>query len=235
MKKSVITKTLAVVLILSFMILMSGCGVFEKHGYTYKYVVEDALDKISVDNLGDIRSDGDFNKCNPKNMLKYEGYYRGLDFVTLVFDDSSPVGLRNVELFITNKVWLQQFLEGILYRRENGKKYVEFKFSTIIHSADNQMDTAKYSRGFRLPTKEAEEMSYYSITISPLPSMAFSDLKYDAFVAEYKQKEVIQQSGYGLTWNDYKYDVVHQYYFADSDKWETVKEKDCMTNLAPDL
>ncbi|MCR5328249.1 MAG: hypothetical protein K6E12_05330 [Saccharofermentans sp.] len=230
---SVITKTLAVVQILSFILLMSGCGVFEKRGYTYKYVVEDALDKISVDDLGDIRTDGDFNKCNPKNMLKYEGYYRGLDYVTLVFDDSSPVGLQNVELFITNKVWLQQFLEGILYRRENGKKYVGFKFTTIFHSANDQMDTAKYSREFRLPTKESEVMSYYEIRI--LPFRGFSDVDYDACVAEFKQKKVIQQSGYGFNWEDYKYDVVYQYYFADSDKWETVKEKDCMTNWAPDL
>lgn len=63
-----------------------------------------------------MNNSGEFNECNPKNMLKFEGFYRGLDFVTLVFDVSSPVGLRNVELFITNKVWLQQFLEGILYR-----------------------------------------------------------------------------------------------------------------------
>ena len=43
------------------------------------------------------------------------------------------------------------------------------------------------------------------------------------------------QSGYGYNWTDYKYDIELQYYFADSDKWETVTKKDMVTDYAPCL
>lgn len=229
--KKVIVKTIALVLILSSILLMPGCGSFEKYKYTYKYVVEEKSDEISVDDLGDIHTDGDFNKCNRNNMLKYEGFYSGLDYVTLVFDNSSPISLRNVELFITNKVWLCSSLDGILYRKEKGKKYVEYKFATIFHGADNQMDTARGIREFKLPTKESEPLSYYEICI--LPFVGISDIEYDACVSKYTQTDVVQQSGYGCEWTDYKYNVVYQYYFADSNKWETKKYNDCMTDWSP--
>ena len=146
MKKNIsFTTKIIVVLVLFSILLLNGCGSIEKRGQTYKYVVHEKSGDVSFEDLGDIRTDGDFNKCNPKNMLKYEGFYKGPDYVTLVFDDSSPIGLRNVELFISEEVWLQQFLEGILYRREHGKKYVGFKFKTVFHG-EEQMDTAKYSR-----------------------------------------------------------------------------------------
>lgn len=73
-------KTITAVLILSFLVFVPGCGSIEKRGYTYRYVVEDSSDEITVDDLGDIRTDGDLNECNPQNMLKYEGFYRGPDY-----------------------------------------------------------------------------------------------------------------------------------------------------------
>lgn len=232
MKKSVTftIKVISVVLILSSIFLVPGCSSFEKRGETIKYVVNRKSDEVSVDDLGDIRADGDFNECNPENMLKYVGYYKGPDYVTLVFDDSSPISIHNVELFISEEVWVSSFLDGILYRNESGKKYVEFKFETVFHGS-SQMDTAKGAREFKLPTKESEYMSYYEICI--LPFVGFSSIDYDACVAEYKQNEVVEQSGYGFVWKDYKYDVVCQYYFADSDNWETEKYEDRMTDLAP--
>ena len=236
MKKGKKTAIKLIVLILAVSVLslcFSGCGINVKTGFTYKFIVSEKADEVTMEDLGEMRTDGDFHETNPNNMLKYLGYYSGLDFVTLVFDKSSPIGLRNVELFISEKCWLQSFHEGVLYRVENGKKYVEFKFKTIIHSNNNQMDTAKYSREFGFPYKASEPQSYYQVRI--LPFRGISDVEYDACVCKSVQKAVINQSGYGFTWTDYKYDMELQYYFADSDKWETVTKKDMVTDYAPRL
>jgi hypothetical protein len=231
--KKTVSKCMALILVISVLALcFSGCS-NEKTGFTYKFVVLEKADEIKTEDLGELRTDGDFHEVNPNNMLKYLGYYSGPDFVTIVFDKSSPIGLRNVELFISEKCWLQSFHEGVLYRKENGKKYVEFKFRTIIHSNNKQMDTAKYSREFSFPYKASEPMSFYQVCI--LPFRGISDVEYDACVCKAVQKAVINQSGYGFNWTDYKYDLELQYYFADSDKWETATKKDMKTDHAPRL
>ena len=215
------SKCIALILAISVLALcFSGCS-NEKTGFTYKFVVLEKADEVKTEDLGEMRTDGEFHEINPNNMLKYLGYYSGPDFVTLVFDQSSPIGL------------LQQFHEGVLYKKENGKKYVEFKFKTIFHNKNNQMDTAKYSREFGFPYKASEPMSYYQVCI--LPFRGISDVEYDACVCKYVQKAVINQSGYGFNWTDYKYDLELQYYFADSDKWETAMKKDMKTDHAPRL
>ena len=183
--KKTVSKCSALILVISVLALcFSGCS-NEKTGFTYKFVVLEKADEVKTEDLGELRTDGDFHKVNPNNMLKYLGYYSGLDFVTLVFDQSS------------------------------------------------QMDTAKYSREFGFPYKASEPMSFYQVCI--LPFRGISDVEYDACVCKAVQKAVINQSGYGFNWTDYKYDLELQYYFADSDKWETATKKDMKTDHAPRL
>lgn len=197
-----------------------------KSSKTYRYVVLDKRDEVSKESLGDIRTDGDFNECSSKNMLDYKGYYKGLDYVTLVFDSSSPVGKENVDLFISEEIWINCYLEGLLYREKGGNKYITFKFETCdlqYPGHVEQFNSAKNCRYFELPTEASEPMSHYFILIDS----RWGDN--DASIGECRQKEAVDQ-GY---WTDYIYDKTAQYYYADSGKWESEISTGLMTNNMP--
>ena len=195
---------------------------------TYRFVVLDKEDEVTEESLGDIRTDGDFTQCDSHNMLKYEGFYQGNDFVTLVFDESSKIDVQNVEMFVSERNWISSYLEGVLYRCEDGKKYVEYKFETLEFEHEEGMvpfDSVGRNYLYKLPTVKSEPMSYYSIMIKH----GQLDPGYDCYVAECTQTSSIEQS----YWTDYTYDMEIQYYHADTGKWETEKEKDCMTDNMP--
>ena len=183
---------------------------------------------MSPESLGEIKTDGEFREADPDNMLKYEGCYKGLDYVTLVFDDSSPITRENAELFITGEEWINSDLEGVLYQEKGGRKYVEYAFRTrsnIKGGKSEQSDTVNIARSFKLPIKEDEPMTYYRVVIAPTKGINY----FNACVEKCTQTGVIECSD----WTDYTYDVERECYYEDSGKWEREDEKDLKTDNMP--
>ena len=194
---------MASVIFLSYVILLNltGCADRELH----RFVTEWKTDEIEEESLGEIMTEGEYCEVNPDNILSYKGTYKGPDYVTLVFDSSSPINLENVELCINEQKNYNFNLNGILYQEKDGNKYITFKYEST------QSEIA-----FILPTKTGEPMSYYLICIKPI---FYKD--YEANVSEYIQREVVERSYY----TDYRYDVLTQYYDRESDSWTEEKTK----------
>lgn len=194
----------------------------------YKFVVERKADEVTEDSLGDIVTEGDYYEADPRNMLSYTGAYKGLDYVTLIFDGNSPIGLDNIEMYLSKDSLLNRNLDGILYREKDGSKYITFKYETTFleypDGTTEQFDSARSENSFTIPTKADEPMSYYLISIKPV-----QDSDYEAFVGEFVQKEVIEQS----YWTDYKYDKVIQYYDKETGSWTEESTKDLYTDNMP--
>ena len=202
------------------MLNFTGCADHELH----RYVTEWKTDEIEEDSLGEIVTAGEFYEVDSNNMLRYKGAYKGLDYVTLVFDNSSPVNLENVELCISEQRNFNHFFEGILYQEKDGNKYITFKYETIIYRTGGQHEATRGVNTFILPTNAEEPMSYYLISIKPL----FHE-DYEAGVSEYIQKESVDRSYY----TDYIYDVMTQYYDRETDRWTEEILEDLETNNMP--
>lgn len=194
----------------------------------YKFVVERKADEVTEDSLGDIVTEGDYYEADSRNMLSYTGAYKGLDYVTLIFDGNSPIGLDNIEMYLSEDPLLNRNLDGILYQEKGGSKYITFKYETTFleypDGTTEQFDSARSENSFTIPTKADEPMSYYLISIKPV-----QDSDYEAFVGEFVQKEVIEQS----YWTDYKYDKVIQYYDKETGSWTEESTKDLYTDNMP--
>ena len=162
-------------------------------------------------------------------MLGYTGAYKGLDYVTLVFESNSPINLENIELCISEDTVANCNFEGILYQVKDGKKYVMFKYETQFFEYPDgrieQYNSAKVEKSFDFPTKAGEPMSYYFIRITPFLK---SD-DFEAYVCECVQKEVVEQN----YWTDYKYDKHGQYYDKETDSWTDEFSQDLMTDNMP--
>lgn len=228
-------KCLAVFLVaLMAMSCFAGCKkvksgrIRQRDSKLYKFVVERKADEVTKDSLGDIVTEGDYYEADPNNMLCYTGAYKGPDYVTLIFDGNSPIDLENIELYISEDSLLNRNLDGILYQEKDSSKYITFKYETKFleypDGTTEQFDSARSETSFTIPTKADEPMSYYIIRITPVPN---SD--YEAFVGEFVQKEVIEQS----YWTDYKYDKVIQYYDRETGSWTEESTKDLYTDNMP--
>ncbi|SCW33192.1 hypothetical protein SAMN02910456_00608 [Ruminococcaceae bacterium YRB3002] len=197
---------------------------------TYRYVLPFKADSVSEDALGDIRTNGDYRSYNPDNMLCYMGYYQAEDFVTLVFGEDSPIELRNVELFVSENLTVPRTVDGILYREEDHKKYITFKFeTTYIRSpyGPRLWDAVGVWRNFQLPTKESENKSYYYIVTerNGNPDYPYSG----AGIGECIQTDVIEQS----YWTDYRFNRISEWYSAEEDAWRHEYEEDLITDYMP--
>ena len=218
--------SIASVLFLSYVVLLSltGCADHELH----RFVAERKVDEVEEDSLGEIVTEGEFFEVNPDNMLCYKGAYKGLDYVTLVFDSSSPIDLENIELGISEHKYRHGYLDGILYQEKDGNKYITFKYETEFFEYPDgtveQLDATKTAISFNLPTKAGEPMSFYLIRIKPI-----INTDYDACVSEYIQKEIVEQGN----WTDYRYDVRTQYYDKETDSWREENIEDLMTDNMP--
>lgn len=199
----------------------------------YRAVTKWKEDDITIDDLGsEIIIDGDFNEVDPDNMLKFKGWYKGYDFVTLVFDRSSKIEQKNVELFASEEPILSYngHLEGVLYQEKAGLKYLTFKFNTTILSyadgVDRQADTAAGYNFFTLPTKAGEPMSYYQIFISrEREEHAMGEM---INISECKQTQELDRSYY----MDYRYDSKIQRY--EDGQWSDIEQyKDNETDNMP--
>ena len=207
----------------------------DKDPVTYRFVTEYKIrnGEITEDDLGDIRTDGEFVSYSSDNMLRYIGYYQGLDFVTLVFEKKSPITLHNAELYASNNnltpSWPPVTVDGILYREEDGKKYITFKFETRYNVSDGvqtQWDAVQGARCFILPASETEPMSYFFINTGKSYK---HDENYCASVGRCTQKDVLDRS----TWTDYKYDFECDNYSVITNKWEHEILKDNITDNMP--
>ena len=218
-----------IILLIMAMTCFAGCKKQSSEDHElHKFISQRKLDEITEEDLGDIITEGDYYGVNPDNMLSYMGAYKGLDYVTLVFESDSPISLENIELCISENTVFNTNFEGILYQRKDDKKFVMFKFETQIFEYPDgrieQYNTAKIEKSFNFPTKAGEPMSYYFIRISPY----IAD-DYYAAVSENIQKEIVDQS----YWTDYKYDSRNQYYDKETDSWTEEFLQDCMTNNMP--
>ncbi len=218
--------------------LVGGCDMKtdnDKDAVTYRFVTEYKIrnGKITEDDLGDIRTDGEFVSYSPDNMLRYIGYYQGLDFVTLVFEKKSPISLHNAELYASNTdltpTWPPVTVDGILYREECGKKYITFKFETRYHDKDGvqtQWDAVQGARCFMLPASETEPMSYFFINTGKSHNR---DENYCASAGRCTQKEVLERS----YWTDYRFDMECDNYSVITNKWEHEISQDRITDNMP--
>ena len=205
----------------------SGCNMPDSligDGELHRFVTEWRADETAEDSLGEIVTEGEFYEVDPDNMLCYKGAYKGLDYVTLVFDSSSPVNVKNAELCVSEHRNYNYFLEGVLYQEKDGNKYITFKYETIIYENGGQHDAARGENAFILPTKADEPMSYYYICIKPL----FNN-DYEAIVSEGIQKEVVDRGYY----TDYRYDETNQYYDIETNSWTEETLEDLMTDNMP--
>lgn len=207
--------------------IFSGCSAGTRKFVSMKYL--ELHENFTEAELGDIRTDGDYVGCNPDNMLKLQGVYTGPDFVTLVFDASSPVQPEQVKRYADTRY--NGFFQGVIYKRDLTCKYVTYQYETIIHKqTDEQMKTAsKLSVQFPLNDKDHE--SYYSVDFNGFKTRSYNPnvVEYDMCIVKKTQTAVIEQS----YWTDYKYDEIIQYYSHDTGKWTQKEAYDLRTNYMP--
>ncbi len=241
MKQGSFRKGLIIILALAFAAGCFGCAKkVDKHksrkkteSETYRFVATYRKDEVDEDSLGDIRTEGDLNECDPGNMLHYLGFYRGLDYVTIVFDDTSPIDLHNAELAAEMDSRMPARparLEGVIYRESEGKKYVTFKFLTDYYDnygEHEQIDSVGNWSRFYFPISEDEPMSFYYVIAEELPPQY--DRAPEIEVGQYIQRQEIEQS----YWMDYRYDRITEAYSGNTGRWEREEVTDQMTNNMP--
>ena len=207
--------------------IFSGC-----RAGTRKFVSQQYLkyhEDFSEAELGDIRTDGDYVGCNPDNMLKLKGVYTGLDFVTLVFDASSPVEPEQVRRFADKHY--NAYFQGVIYKNDLACKFVTYQYKTIIfEQTDTQMKTAsKLAVQFYL--SDNKPMSYYSIDFRGYKTSVKNPkmIEYDLCILKRIQTGVIEES----YWTDYTYDEIAQYYSHETGKWTQKETFGRRTNNMP--
>lgn len=214
-------------------ILMLVAGIFSGcRAGTRKFVSQQYLkyhEDFSEAELGDIRTDGDYVGCNPDNMLKLKGIYTGLDFVTLVFDASSPVEPEQVRRFADKHY--NAYFQGVIYKNDLACKFVTYQYKTIIfEQTDTQMKTAsKLAVQFYL--SDEKPMSYYSVDFRGFKTSVKNPkmIEYDLCILKRKQTGVIEES----YWTDYTYDDIAQYYSHATGKWTQKETFGRRTNNMP--
>ena len=182
--------------------------------------------------LGGIVMEGEFTSCNSDNLLKFEGYYKTLDTITLVFDASSPINGKMLKRYADTHY--NATLQGVIYERSFTHKYVTYQFEPFVYEKDGEeihVDRAKM-RSVRFPVSDDEPESYYFLDIKGYRQ--FKGIKdelkeVDMVVAKRTQKRVVEQS----YWTDYVYDETSQYYNAETGKWTEKVLEDQMTNYMP--
>lgn len=180
---------------------------------TYKFVSPNS--SVKQDSLGDIKIEGDFYRCNAKNLLRLHGCYRGNDFITFEFGPSLPISKDNVELFQFDQ---NSDCEGILYKQKDEKKYITLKYPSSKSVNEGSVPSKD---SFCFGTVPNKSRSYYEITIA-LGDDPSQNYEYE--VAKYKQTGTVQPYSEICV---AKYDYERETYSKENDSWEHVKETDC--------
>ena len=182
--------------------------------------------------LGGIVMEGEFTRCNSDNLLKFEGYYKTLDTITLVFDASSPISGKMLKRYADTHY--NANFQGVIYKSGLMHKYVTYQFKPFSYEKDGEVihvDKAKV-RSFRFPLSDTEPQSFYYLDIKGYRGNKGikDELKeVDMVASKYTQTQEIEQS----YWTDYMYDQILQYYNAETGKWTEKVLEDQMTNNMP--
>lgn len=182
--------------------------------------------------LGGIVMEGEFTRCNSDNLLKFEGYYKTLDTITLVFDASSPISGKMLKRYADTHY--NANFQGVIYKSGLMHKYVTYQFKPFSYEKDGEVihvDKAKV-RSFRFPLIDTEPQSFYYLDIKGYRGNKGikDELKeVDMVASKYTQTQEIEQS----YWTDYMYDQILQYYNAETGKWTEKVLEDQMTNNMP--
>lgn len=182
--------------------------------------------------LGGIVMEGEFISCNSDNLLKFEGYYKTLDTITLVFDASSPISGKMLKRYADTHY--NANFQGVIYKSVLMHKYVTYQFEPFSYEKDGEVihvDKAKV-RSFRFPLSDTEPQSFYYLDIKGYRGNKGikDELKeVDMVASKYTQTQEIEQS----YWTDYMYDQILQYYNAETGKWTEKVLEDQMTNNMP--
>jgi len=182
--------------------------------------------------LGGIVMEGEFISCNSDNLLKFEGYYKTLDTITLVFDASSPISGKMLKRYADTHY--NANFQGVIYKSGLMHKYVTYQFEPFSYEKDGEVihvDKAKV-RSFRFPLSDTEPQSFYYLDIKGYRGNKGikDELKeVDMVASKYTQTQEIEQS----YWTDYMYDQILQYYNAETGKWTEKVLEDQMTNNMP--
>ena len=182
--------------------------------------------------LGGIVMEGEFISCNSDNLLKFEGYYKTLDTITLVFDASSPISGKMLKRYADTHY--NAIFQGVIYKSGLMHKYVTYQFEPFSYEKDGEVihvDKAKV-RSFRFPLSDTEPQSFYYLDIKGYRGNKGikDELKeVDMVASKYTQTQEIEQS----YWTDYMYDQILQYYNAETGKWTEKVLEDQMTNNMP--
>lgn len=182
--------------------------------------------------LGGIVMEGEFTRCNSDNLLKFEGYYKTLDTITLVFDASSPISGKMLKRYADTHY--NANFQGVIYKSGLMHKYVTYQFEPFSYEKDGEVihvDKAKV-RSFRFPLSDTEPQSFYYLDIKGYRGNKGikDELKeVDMVASKYTQTQEIEQS----YWTDYMYDEILQYYNAETGKWTEKVLEDQMTNNMP--
>ena len=186
---------------------------------------------FSKKDLKSIRKDSLFTSCSPENLLRFTGYYKGFDFVTLVFERTSPI--ESDQLKRDAETRYSARLQGIIYYQDPNYKYVTYQYEPFIYEKNGEVTQKSSVSGsifsFKLNDKEHE--TYYRIDINGLHGKYLNkDLEPCDMVIYYRvQTEVIDRDYY----TDYKYDETRQFYHADMEKWNTSMVHNKMTDYMP--
>ena len=182
--------------------------------------------------LGGIVMEGEFISCNSDNLLKFEGYYKTLDTITLVFDASSPISGKMLKRYADTHY--NANFQGVIYKSGLMHKYVTYQFEPFSYEKDGEVihvDKAKV-RSFRFPLSDTEPQSFYYLDIKGYRGNKGikDELKeVDMVASKYTQTQEIEQS----YWTDYMYDQILQYYNAETGKWTEKVLEDQITNNMP--
>lgn len=222
-----IQKSVAVIVLLSVVIsIFAGCGMTAHKYVAARYGKDNP--EFGKPDLNGIVKEGDFIACNDDNLLKFQGYYKGLDYITLVFEVSSPIDAKMVKRCAGESH--SGSLQGVIYDKDLDHEYVTFQYETFIYEKNGeviQSDKTKTVNSFRFPLSDNEPASYYYLNIKGYSNNKYKDV--DMVISLRTQTTVVEQS----YWTDYKYDETIQYYNAGTEKWTQEEINDQMTDNMP--
>ncbi|MBO4450570.1 MAG: hypothetical protein J5777_08280 [Clostridiales bacterium] len=201
---------------------------------TDKYVNQSYAERhedFSKKDLGGIRKDSRFIYCSPENLMRFRGYYRGLDFVTLVFEAASPVETEQLRREAEERYNIR--LQGIIYSQDPDYKYVTYQYEPLIYNVHGEptQESSVNDSYFTFKLNDKESETYYRINIKGLRGKYMNkDLEACEMVIYHRiQTEVIEES----YWTDYRYNETRQFYHADTEKWNTSVIRNSKTNYMP--
>lgn len=236
-------KAILIISIVLFIAILTGCSegvtTFDLPDpimltKTEKFVNQSYLKRhedFSKSELGGIRKDSRFTACSHENLLRFCGYYSGLDFVTLVFERSSPVETDQLKRDAEQRY--NSRLQGIIYYQDASYKYVTYQYEPSIYEKNGEPTQGRSvnDRRFSFKLNDKEPETYYQIDVRGLRGKYLNkDLEECDMVIYYRlQTGVIEQS----YWTDYRYDETRQFYHADKEKWNTSMIHNKKTNYMP--